>query len=877
MTKVKQNKGATPVMRQFFSVKSQYPDAIVLFRMGDFYETFEEDAKITARILNINLTKRKNGKASSVPLAGFPYHSLDNYLHKLLTAGYKVAICEQVEDPKKAKKVVKREVVEVVTPGTAMSGKYLENNKNNYLISLCFYRKDAGISAIDVSTGEFILTEIHKDRVKEKVMAFGPSEIICPEKHKDEIYELFSRTVLRITPLPDWMFEYDEAYQRLTEHFEVSNLKGFGCENAELGISASGAILNYLQENYQNNLSHIPKIQWESDDEILGLDEFTQKNLEITQTMQGGKGEGTLLNVINQTVSPMGSRLLKKWLIRPLRKINEINARLNKVDFFFENREVREEIRSILEECGDIERLLAKLSADRANAKDVALLGYSLKLLPELIKDIKDQDCFSDVLENIDYLEDTIELIDRALKEREELPVSIREGGFIADGYNEQLDEYRDLVKNSKQWIARMQKTEREKLDISSLKVGYNKVHGYYIEVTKTHTEKVPDNYIRKQTLVNSERYITEELKEYEEKLLTAEDKIGDLEYELFQELREKILVYIESVQKNADAVARLDVFSSLAELAEEKEYCKPEVKNDTEIRIKEGRHPVVEDLMPAGEKFVTNDLHIDNLRKQIFIITGPNMSGKSTYLRQIGLIVLLAQMGSFVPASQASIGVVDKIFTRVGASDNLAAGESTFMTEMIEAANIINNATNKSLVLLDEVGRGTSTYDGMALAWAITEYLHNNQKTAAKTLFATHYHELTELEKILPRVINYNVSVKEYGDEIVFMRKVVPGACDQSYGVHVARMAGLPKKILHRSNEILNNLSSSEKALPVDGTNFKPVDDDNPNQIDLFSQKDEEAEKLKKEIESVEIDHMTPMEALKKLDQLKKDFSSEK
>lgn len=876
MAKVKKNKGKTPVMRQFFSVKAQYPDAIVLFRMGDFYETFEDDAKTTAKILNINLTKRKNGKASSVPLAGFPYHSLNNYLHKLLNAGYKVAICEQVEDPKKAKKVVKREVVEVITPGTAISGKYLENNKNNYLISIHFHRKDAGISAIDVSTGEFILTEVHKDRVKEKVMAFGPSEIICAEKYKDEIYELFSRTVLRITPLPNWMFEYDEAYQRLTEHFEVSNLKGYGCENADLGISAAGSILNYLQENYQNNLSHIPKIRWESDDEILGLDEFTQRNLEITQTMQGGRKEGTLLQVINQTVSPMGSRLLKKWLIRPLRKIDEINARLDKVDFYYNNREERTRLREILEECGDIERLLSKLSADRANAKDISLLGYSLALLPALVKGINEEDEFTNIINQIDYLEDVIELINNALKDEEELPVSIREGGFIADGYDEQLDEYRSLVKNSKDWIARMQKTEREKLDISSLKVGYNKVHGYYIEVTKTHTDKIPDNYIRKQTLVNSERYITEELKEYEEKLLSAEDKIGDLEYELFQELREDILEYIESIQKNAAAVARLDVFSSLAELAEDKDYCKPEVKNDTEIRIKEGRHPVVEDLMPAGEKFVTNDLHIDNLRKQIFIITGPNMSGKSTYLRQIGLIVLLAQMGSFVPATKASIGVVDKIFTRVGASDNLAAGESTFMTEMIEAANILNNATNQSLVLLDEIGRGTSTYDGMALAWAITEYLHDNSKTAAKTLFATHYHELTELEKILPRVVNYNVSVQEYGDEIVFMRKVVPGACDQSYGVHVAQMAGLPKKIIHRSNEILNNLSSNEKALPVDGENFKELND-NPNQLNIFSEKDEEAEKLKKEIESVEIDHMTPMQALKKLDQLKKEIGSEK
>lgn len=875
MTKVKQNKGATPVMRQFFSVKAQYPEAIVLFRMGDFYETFEEDAKKTARILNINLTKRKNGKASSVPLAGFPYHSLNNYLHKLLNAGYKVAICEQVEDPKKAKTVVKREVVEVVTPGTAMSGKYLENNKNNYLISVQFYRKDAGISAIDVSTGEFILTEVHKNRVKEKVMAFGPSEIICPEKYKDDIYDLFSRTVLRITPLPDWMYEYDEAYQRLTEHFEVSNLKGFGCENAELGIGAAGAILNYLQENYQNNLSHIPKIQWESDDDILGLDEFTQKNLEITRTMQGGNKEGTLLNVINETVSPMGSRLLKKWLIRPLRRISEINSRLDKVDFYFQNREERGRLRDILKECGDIERLLAKLSADRANAKDISLLGYSLELLPDIVENIQNETIFEDIMEQVDFLGEAIELINESLKDEENLPVSIREGGFIADGYNDELDEYRSLVKNSKDWIAQMQKTEREKLDISSLKVGYNKVHGYYIEVTKTHTDKIPDNYIRKQTLVNSERYITEELKEYEEKLLSAEDKIGDLEYELFQEIREKLLVHIKSIQKDAAAVAQLDVFSSLAELAEEKDYCKPEVKNDTEVRIKEGRHPVVEDLMPAGEKFVTNDLHIDNLRKQIFIITGPNMSGKSTYLRQIGLIVLMAQMGSFVPASKASIGVVDKIFTRVGASDNLAAGESTFMTEMIEAANILNNATNQSLVLLDEIGRGTSTYDGMALAWAITEYLHNNDKTAAKTLFATHYHELTELEKNLPRVINYNVSVKEYGDEIVFMRKVVPGACDQSYGVHVARMAGLPKKIIHRSNEILNNLSSSEKALPVDGENFRQLDD-NPNQIDLFSRKDEEAEKLKQEIESVELDHMTPMQALKKLDQLKKDYSSE-
>lgn len=856
----------TPVMRQYNAVKAQYPDALVLFRMGDFYETFREDAKQAAKILNITLTKRANGKAAAVPLAGFPYHALESYLHKLLKAGLKVAICEQVEDPKLAKGVVKRAVVEIITPGTAISDRFLEKEKNNYLVSVYINGENAGLAALDISTGEFYLSETPTVRITEAVLDLRPAEIICPESIQKEIQTLFANQVLRITPLEDWIFTYETAYQTLIEHFKTDSLKGFGCQDAVYGITAAGPILHYLRQNYQTNLQHIYSIRNLATDETVLIDDFTRRNLEIFQTMQSGDRKGTLMDVIDQTVSPMGVRLLTKWLIRPLRDPAAINQRLDGVEFLYNNTKIRRQLREMLAHCGDLERLISRLSTNRASAREIVALKNTLKLIPGIRDLLPNQLAFSEINSLLNPLPELVELLDRAIND-EDLPLSIHEGGFIKDGYSAELDEYRHIARHGKEWIARLQETERQKLGIPSLKVGYNKVFGYYIEVTRTHAEKIPPEYIRKQTLVNNERFVTPKLKEYEEKLLNAEERINQIEFELFQDLRTKILQFIEAIQKNAGALAQIDVLAGLAELAEKNRYCRPVINDGTAIDIKAGRHPVVEHLLPPGEKFIANDLHIDNLSEQILIITGPNMAGKSTYLRQIGLIVLMAQIGSFVPADSATIGVVDKIFTRVGASDNLAAGESTFLMEMHETANILNNVTPHSLVLLDEIGRGTSTYDGMAIAWSVTEYLHNQPNVAAKTLFATHYHELTELEKILPRVKNYNVAVREYGDRVIFLRKIVPGGCDKSYGIHVAQMAGVPPEVIGRAREILTNLSPEEKVLPTNREKFRHLPEKDANQLGLFG----DDLKLKKMLAEVDIDNLTPLEALQKLAEIKK------
>ncbi|MDD5230157.1 MAG: DNA mismatch repair protein MutS [Candidatus Marinimicrobia bacterium] len=872
MTKVSEKiDETTPVMRQYNSVKTKYPDALVLFRMGDFYETFREDAKQAAKILNITLTKRANGKAASVPLAGFPYHALESYLHKLLKAGLKVAICEQVEDPKLAKGVVKRAVVEIVTPGTAISDRFLEKEKNNYLVSVFINENSAGLAALDISTGEFYLSEISAERLAEAVRDLRPAEIICPESIQKNIRSLFASQVLRVTPLEDWVFTYETAYQTLIEHFKTDSLKGFGCQTAVQGITAAGPILYYLRQNYQTNLQHIYAIRNLATDEAVLIDDFTRRNLEIFQTMQTGARQGALMDVIDLTVTPMGVRLLTKWLIRPLRNPADIERRLDAVEFLHNNAKIRRNLREILSHCGDLERLLARLSTNRASAREIVALKNTLKLIPDILKLLPEQSAFASILSEFNPLPELVEVLDRAVKD-ENLPLSIREGGFIKDGYSTELDEYRHITHHGKEWIARLQETERQKLGISSLKIGYNKVFGYYIEVTRAHAEKIPPEYIRKQTLVNTERFITPELKEYEEKLLNAEERISQLEFEHFQALREQILQYIASIQKNAVALAQIDVLAGLAELAEKNRYCRPVINTGTTLEIQAGRHPVVEHLLPPGEKFITNDLYIDNLSQQILIITGPNMAGKSTYLRQIGLIVLMAQIGSFVPAESATIGIVDKIFTRVGASDNLAAGESTFLMEMHETANILNNVTPHSLVLLDEIGRGTSTYDGMAIAWSVTEYLHNHPNVAAKTLFATHYHELTELEKILPRVKNYNVAVREYGDRVIFLRKIIPGGCDKSYGIHVAQMAGVPPDVIRRAKEILSNLNPAERILPTDREKFRRLPETDTNQLGLFGAEDS---KLKKMLAEVDINNLTPLEALKKLDEIKRNFGS--
>jgi len=860
---------STPVMRQFGVVKSKYPDALVLFRMGDFYETFREDAKTAARILNITLTKRANGKAASVPLAGFPYHALDNYLHKLLKAGLKVAICEQVEDPKLAKGIVKREVVELVTPGTAISDNYLEKEKNNYLVSVIFSETIAGLATIDVSTGEFFLTEVPLPRLKESVLALKPAEIICSEIQQKEVATLFDQRVLRITPLEDYFFSPEMAYETLIHHFRTQSLKGFGCEKALMGIRAAGPIISYLRQNHQTDLTHISQLRFQSDQEFVLVDEFTQRNLELFQTMQSGNLRGSLLGILNETVTPMGSRLMIKWLRAPLRNLEVINQRLDRVEFFFKNHKCRTEMRKLLTHAGDLERLLSRLTTNRAGARELLALKITLLLVPRLMDLLKDGDVFKGLTTNLKPLKHLTDLIDRAVRE-EDLPLSIREGGFIRDGFSAELDEYRNIVRHGREWILQLQAKEREALGIPSLKVSYNKVFGYYIEITKPHISKVPESYIRKQTLVNSERFITPELKEYEEKLLNAEEKMAEIEFNLFQELRKEVLKETIAIQQNAAVIAELDVLSNLAQIAERNKYNRPVINDSNRIVINAGRHPVVEALLPAGESFVPNDTDIDTRTNQILIITGPNMAGKSTYLRQVGLMVLMAQIGSFIPAKEAAIGIVDKIFTRVGASDNLAAGESTFLMEMNETANILNNVTPQSLILLDEIGRGTSTYDGMSIAWAVTEFLHNHKEVAAKTLFATHYHELTELEKLLPRVKNLNVAVKEYGDRVVFLRKIIPGGCDKSYGIHVAQMAGIPLEVIHRANEIMSNLSREERVLPTDKMKYHKIPEPDKNQLGLFDQLESE---LRRQLSEVDIDSLTPLEALQKLDQLKKKY----
>ncbi|MDO9549237.1 MAG: DNA mismatch repair protein MutS [Candidatus Marinimicrobia bacterium] len=862
---------STPVMRQFNAIKSKYPDALLLFRMGDFYETFREDAKTAAKILNITLTKRANGKASSVPLAGFPYHALDNYLHKLIRAGLKVAICEQVEDPKLAKGIVKREVVELVTPGTAITDNYLEKEKNNYLISVTFNETVAGIATIDVSTGEFYLSETVPERLKETVLALQPSEILCPEHLHDEVNALFANQVLRVTVMEDFFYSYEMAYETLTNHFRTQSLKGYGCEKATLGIMAAGPIISYLRQNHQTNLGHISSLRLQSDKDFVLIDEFTQRNLELFRTMQTGGERGTLFNVINETVTPAGSRLLVKWIRAPLQVIPAIKKRHDRVEFFLAEHDQRNNFRKILSKTSDLERLLSRLSTNRAGARELNNLKSTLELVPEIAGIIDDNAIFSDLKSDLRPLESLVKALNDSIKDQD-LPLSIREGGFIRDGYSRELDEFRYIIKHGKEWILQMQAGERDKLGIPSLKVGYNRVFGYYIDVTKPHVDKVPETYIRKQTLVNSERFITPELKEYEEKLLTAEEKIAALEYEMYQSIRDAVLKEIVSIQRNAAVIAELDALCSFAHIADRNNYHRPEITNSSRIFIKDGRHPVVESLLPPGENFIPNDTDVDNKENQILIITGPNMAGKSTYLRQVGIMVLMAQMGSFIPAEEASIGVVDKIFTRVGASDNLAAGESTFLMEMNETANILNNVTPRSLILLDEIGRGTSTYDGMSIAWAVTEYLHQHKEVAAKTLFATHYHELTELEKYLKRVRNLNVAVKEYGDRVVFLRKIIPGGCDKSYGIHVAQMAGIPMEVIHRANEIMSNLSSDERVLPTDKLKYKKMPEPDKNQLGLFDQRESE---LRKKLNEVDVDTMTPLEALQKLNQLKKEYGS--
>ena len=879
----------TPLMKQYFQIKEKYPGTILLFRVGDFYETFDDDALKVSKELGITLTKRNNG-GDQTPLSGFPYHALDTYLPKLVKRGYRVAICEQTEEPEKAKqqgrKVVEREVREITTPGVTLSDKLLDHKRNNYIVAVHWQGGTAGVAFSDVSTGEFALAQVGKEELDDLLQVVQPSEVLVGTKWKKNLPEQLQQ--YNLTHLDNWVYEGDYGYNLLIDHFETHSLKGFGVESLTIAQVAAGALLHYVRETQKASLGHLKRLYAFENTEYMSLDPSTKRNLELTASLQEGGTEGTLVSILDQTSTAMGGRLLRKWIMRPLKQLKEIVRRLNAVESLFVNHEVRQSLREELDEVGDLERLISRISVGRTNARDLVQLKRSLAQLPRIKTAVKDleEPMIQDIHGRLKLLLDVQERIDKALVE--DPPAGIRDGGLIKDGFNDDLEELRDIARNGKDYIAQIRDELVQKTDIPSLKIGYNKVFGYYIEVTNTHKDKVPEEFIRKQTLVNSERYITPELKEVEEKVLSAEERSKTLEYEIFDELRMFVAEYAEDIQYIAQALAELDCLQSFAQVAYSNNYAKPQVDDGNMLDIKQGRHPVVEQSLPMGEPFIPNDIYLDNEKNQIMIITGPNMAGKSIILRQTGLIVLLAQIGSFVPAEAAQVGMVDKIFTRVGASDNLAAGESTFLVEMNEAANILNNATPKSLILLDEVGRGTSTFDGLSIAWSLAEYLHNQPSVAAKTLFATHYHELNELETMYERVVNYNVKVKEHDGKVIFLRKLVRGGADHSYGIQVASMAGLPSLVIERAREILHNLENhslditNKNGTLAEGAKVqkeaarktaKRLDKQEQRlQMSLFSsQVDPKLETVKNKLEASDPNRMTPIESLLLVSELKK------
>jgi DNA mismatch repair protein MutS len=880
---------STPLMKQYSEVKAKYPGTILLFRMGDFFETFDEDAKVTSRVLGITLTRRGNGAAGETPLAGFPHHALDTYLPKLLKAGLRVAICEQLEDPKFAKGIVKRDVIEVVSPGVAFSDKVLDRKQNNYLAAIALPSAVAtgndiiGFSFVDISTGEFAAAEIPFRALEQQINSITPSEIIVQKRDKDALQQLLRTCYSGLfTAIDDWVFHFDYGYETLVRHFHTQSLKGFGLDAMSVGIAAAGSVMHYLNETQKANLAHIQKIVPHNISDTIVLDPSTKRNLEITSSF-GGSSDGTLFSVLDRTLTPMGGRLLKKWISHPLKSLDQIRWRSRGVSAFVESDSIRKKLSVELAEIGDVERLIAKIATGRATPRDMVAMKHILLRIPALKTILHEVTTppFPEINSALQSIDSVAEAIGHAIVDAP--PMNFDDGGVIRRGYNAELDELTTLAHSAKEWVANMQKKERERTGISSLKIGFNNVFGYYIEITHTHKDKVPAEYIRKQTMTNAERFITPELKEYEEKILHAEEKILALETTLFNELRMLVASHAGTIQQNAQQIAVVDCLVSLALVAAANQYVQPEVNDSTRLYIEDGRHPVIELLLPVGEKYVSNSVSIDTNENQILIITGPNMSGKSSYLRQVGLIVLLAQIGSFVPAKKAVIGLVDNIFTRVGASDNIALGESTFLVEMHEAANIVNRATSRSLILLDEVGRGTSTFDGISIAWALTEYLHEH--IGARTLFATHYHELNELAEFFPRIKNYKVDVREYGDKVVFLHTVTPGTADHSYGIQVAKMAGLPEELTERAKRILNNLEDSQ--LRPDGKGDEEHVHDTPHlqasgrrinpkaeekiQLTMFEMKDDE---LRAAIGKLDIDSMTPLEALKLLAKLKATLS---
>ncbi len=863
----------TPLMKQYNGIKVKYPDAILLFRVGDFYETFGEDAIKASKILGIVLTKRANGSASHIELAGFPHHSIDSYLPKLVRAGYRVAICDQLEDPKLVKGIVKRGITELVTPGVCFNDKLLNHQQNNFLASVHFNKEQAGIALCDVSTGEFLVAEGTLDYIEKLIQNFKPNEILFEKNKRNLLNELVSDKYYSFG-LDDWAFTYDYGYESLIKHFETASLKGFGIEGLTNAISACGAILHYLNDTKHDKLKHITNVSRINEEQFVWLDKFTIRNLELYGTNhENGK---SLIDVIDKTVSPMGSRLLKRWLALPLKNLDAINERLNAVTYFVEQVDNRFELISLLNEVGDLERLISKVAALRVNPRELVQLKKSLQLVTQLKEKLSATNNIT--LQKIADQLNPSQLIIDALEQQlnNDAPVNVLKGDVINKGVNEELDELRSIAYSGKDYLLKIQQQEIEKTGISSLKISYNNVFGYFLEVTNLHKDKVPVEWIRKQTLTNAERYITPELKTYEEKILGAEEKILAIEQNLFANLVRSIEEYIQPIQLNAALLAKLDVLCGFATLACDNNYNRPQLNNEFTIDIIEGRHPVIEKQLPIGTEYVSNSVYLDNENTQLIMITGPNMSGKSALLRQTALIVLLAQMGSYVPAQQANLGIVDKIFTRVGATDNISSGESTFMVEMNETASILNNLSDRSLVLLDEIGRGTSTYDGISIAWSIAEYIHNQPKNKAKTLFATHYHELNEMTNLFSRIKNFNVSVKESNNKIIFLRKLKEGGSEHSFGIHVARMAGMPKIVIDRANIILKKLEK-EHELELLGDE-KPFTKtvrlsgvEAETQLSFFQLNDPLLEKLREDIYALDINTLTPVEALLKLSEIKR------
>jgi DNA mismatch repair protein MutS len=860
--KEKEVKG-TPLMKQYNEIKRKYPDACLLFRVGDFYETFGEDAVRASKILGITLTKRGAGSETETALAGFPHHSINTYLPKLVKAGLRVAICDQLEDPKMTKTIVKRGVTELVTPGVSMNDEVLHSKTNNFLASIYFGKKAIGISFLDVSTGEFLTAQGTEDYIDKLLQNFNPSEVLIPKNNKNDFKEIFGEEYHNFY-LEDWVYKEDYAFDTLTNHFQTVSLKGFGIEELPEGIIASGAILYYLSETQHNKLQHISSIQRIAEDAYVWMDRFTIRNLELYHSYN--PNAVTLLDVIDRTLSPMGGRLLKRWLALPLKDISKIKNRHEVVSYFKGNQSILKEIQHQIKQISDLERLISKIATGKVSPREVVNLKESLDAIMP-IKKIALESSQEAVKVIGDKLHDC-ELLREKIKTtlNQDAPVAIAKGNAIAKGVSTELDDLRVISTSGKDFLEGIEKRESESTGISSLKISFNNVFGYYIEVRNTHKDKVPSNWIRKQTLVNAERYITEELKEYETKILGAEEKIHKLESELFEQLVAWITTYIKQVQLNANLVAQLDCMTSFAQLAIENKYVCPEIDETYELDIKNGRHPVIEKQLPVGTPYIANDVYLDRETQQLIMITGPNMSGKSAILRQTALIVLLAQMGSFVPADQVRMGVVDKIFTRVGASDNISMGESTFMVEMNETASILNNLSDRSLILLDEIGRGTSTYDGISIAWAIAEFLHEHP-SKPKTLFATHYHELNDMSELLPRIQNFNVSVKELKDTVLFIRKLVRGGSAHSFGIHVAKMAGMPQTVILKAQKLLKKLEKEHSGDALAGIKSEKEE----MQMSFFNLDDPLLEEIKEEILNLDINTLTPIEAMMKLNEIKR------